>query len=172
MEKHETKKLLDILKTAYPKTYQNITEKQARNTLGLYFDIFKEYETEIVVVALKNYIKENEYPPTIAGLQKQIDIIISDEDTDIELWNTLAAACSRGTRMTAEEFETLPESIREWAGDVGQIKELALMDSVTFNSVIRGQFLKTIPQIIERQEAKRKLPAETRKLLEMLKLDG
>ena len=170
MEKSETKMLLEILKTAYPKTYQNITEEQARNMLSLYFDMFKEYETEIVVVALKNYIKVNEYPPSIAGLQKQIDLLTHKYDK-MELWNTLAAACSRGTRMTAEEFETLPESIREWAGDVGQIKELALMDSVTFNSVIRGQFLKTIPQIIERQEAKRKLPAETRKLLEMLKLE-
>lgn len=172
MEKSETKKLLEILKTAYPKTYQNITEEQARNMLSLYFDMFKEYETEIVVFALKNYIKENEYPPTIAGLQKQIDLIISDEDTDIELWNTLSAACSRGTRMSAEEFDALPEVIREWAGDVGQIKELALMDSVTFNSVIRGQFLKTIPRLIERQEAKKKLPAEARKILETLKLEG
>ena len=170
MEKTKKKKLLEILKTAYPKTYQNITEEQARNMLSLYFDMFKEYETEIVVVALKNYIKVNEYPPSIAGLQKQIDLL-THKDDKMKLWNTLAAACSRGTRMTAEEFETLPESIREWAGDVGQIKELALMDSVTFNSVIRGQFLKTIPQIIERQEAKRKLPADTRKLLEMLKLE-
>lgn len=171
MTLQETQKMLVILKKAYPRYYTESTKEEVQKTVLFYHDMFSEYPVEIVITALKNYIKVNEYPPTIAGLQKQIDLL-THKDDKMELWNTLAAACSRGTRMTAEEFETLPESIREWAGDVGQIKELALMDSVTFNSVIRGQFLKTIPQIIERQEAKKKLPAETRKILEMLKLEG
>ena len=171
MNREETKQVLKVLSTAYPRYFADMTKADKIDQINLYMDMFGEYPTQIVIAALHSYIRHNEYPPSIAGLQKQIDLLIHKDDK-MELWNTLAAACSRGTRMTAEEFETLPESIREWAGDVGQIKELALMDSVTFNSVIRGQFLKTIPQIIERQEAKRKLPAETRKLLEMLKLEG
>lgn len=171
MNREETKQVLKVLSTAYPRYFADMTKADKIDQINLYMDMFGEYPTQIVIAALHSYIRHNEYPPSIAGLQKQINLL-THKDDKMELWNTLAAACSRGTRMTAEEFETLPESIREWAGDVGQIKELALMDSVTFNSVIRGQFLKTIPQIIERQEAKRKLPAETRKLLEMLKLEG
>ena len=171
MNREETKQVLKVLSTAYPRYFADMTKADKIDQINLYMDMFCEYPTQIVIAALHSYIRHNEYPPSIAGLQKQIDLLIHKDDK-MELWNTLAAACSRGTRMTAEEFETLPESIREWAGDVGQIKELALMDSVTFNSVIRGQFLKTIPQIIERQEAKKKLPAETRRLLEMLKLEG
>lgn len=171
MNREETKQVLKVLSTAYPRYFADMTKADKIDQINLYMDMFGEYPTQIVIAALHSYIRHNEYPPSIAGLQKQIDLL-THKDDKMELWNTLAAACSRGTRMTAEEFETLPESIREWAGDVGQIKELALMDSVTFNSVIRGQFLKTIPQIIERQEAKKKLPAETRKILEMLKLEG
>lgn len=171
MNREETKQVLKVLSTAYPRYFADMTKADKIDQINLYMDMFGEYPTQIVIAALHSYIRHNEYPPSIAGLQKQINLL-THKDDKMELWNTLAAACSRGTRMTAEEFGTLPESIREWAGDVGQIKELALMDSVTFNSVIRGQFLKTIPQIIERQEAKRKLPAETRKLLEMLKLEG
>ena len=171
MNREETKQVLKVLSTAYPRYFADMTKADKIDQINLYMDMFGEYPTQIVIAALHSYIRHNEYPPSIAGLQKQIDLLIHKDDK-MELCNTLAAACSRGTRMTAEEFETLPESIREWAGDVGQIKELALMDSVTFNSVIRGQFLKTIPQIIERQEAKKKLPAETKRLLEMLKLEG
>lgn len=171
MNREETKQVLKVLSTAYPRYFADMTKADKIDQINLYMDMFGEYPTQIVIAALHSYIRHNEYPPSIAGLQKQIDLL-THKDDKMELWNTLAAACSRGTRMTAEEFETLPESIREWAGDVGQIKELALMDSVTFNSVIRGQFLKTIPQIIERQEAKKKLPAETKRLLEMLKLEG
>lgn len=171
MNREETKQVLKVLSTAYPRYFADMTKADKIDQINLYMDMFGEYPTQIVIAALHRYIRHNEYPPSIAGLQKQIDLL-THKDDKMELWNTLAAACSRGTRMTAEEFETLPESIREWAGDVGQIKELALMDSVTFNSVIRGQFLKTIPQIIERQEAKKKLPAETRIVLETLKLEG
>lgn len=171
MNREETKQVLKVLSTAYPRYFADMTKADKIDQINLYMDMFGEYPTQIVIAALHSYIRHNEYPPSIAGLQKQIDLL-SCMDDKMELWNTLSAACSRGTRMSAEEFDALPEVIREWAGDVGQIKELALMDSVTFNSVIRGQFLKTIPQIIERQEAKRKLPAETRKLLEMLKLEG
>ena len=170
MEKSETKKLLEILKTAYPKTYQNITEEQARNMLSLYFDMFKEYETEIVVVALKNYIKANEFPPTIAGLQKQIDLIISDEDTDIELWNEFEKACRKGSRITQEEFESLSGPIKKWCKDVSQIRELSKLDTGTFNTVIKGQFLKTITKIKEREKALKEIPYEVRQKLSELKM--
>ena len=39
------------------------------------------------------------------------------------------------------------------------------MDAATFNSVTRGQFLKTIPVIVERQKAQAALPESARKLL-------
>lgn len=171
MNREETKQVLKVLSTAYPRYFADMTKADKIDQINLYLDMFGEYPTQIVIAALHSYIRHNEYPPSIAGLQKQIDLL-SCMDDKMELWNTLSAACSRGTRMSAEEFDALPEVIREWAGDVGQIKELALMDSMTFNSVIRGQFLKTIPQLIERQEAKKKLPAETRKILETLKLEG
>ena len=170
MTLQETQKMLVILKKAYPRYYTESTKEEVQETLLFYHDMFSEYPVEIVVTALKNYIKVNEYPPTIAGLQKQIDLIISDEDTDIELWNEFEKACRKGSRITQEEFESLSGPIKKWCKDVSQIRELSKLDSGTFNTVIKGQFLKTITKIKEREKALKEIPHEVKQKLSELKM--
>lgn len=164
MTREETKKVLKVLSTAYPKHFANMSKADKLDQIDLYESMFAEYPAEIVVAALKAYIKNNEYPPSIAGLQKQIDLILpSREEDSIELWNVLAKVCKRGSRVTKEEFSELPETIRAWCGDVAQIKELSQMDAATFNTVTRGQFLKTVPTIVERKKACEALPESIRR---------
>lgn len=170
MTLQETQKVLMILKKAYPRYYTESTKEEVQETLLFYHDMFSEYPVEIVITALKNYIKVNEYPPTIAGLQKQIDLIISDEDTDIELWNEFEKACRKGSRITQEEFESLSDPIKKWCRDVSQIRELSKLDSGTFNTVIKGQFLKTITKIKEREKALKEIPYEVKQKLPGLKM--
>lgn len=170
MTLQETQKVLMILKKAYPRYYTESTKEEVQETLLFYHDMFSEYPVEIVITALKNYIKVNEYPPTIAGLQKQIDLIIADEDTDIELWNEFEKACRKGSRITQEEFESLSEPIKKWCRDVSQIRDLSKLDIGTFNTVIKGQFLKTITKIKEREKALKEIPYEVRQKLSELKM--
>lgn len=167
MDRDETKKVLKILSTAYPRYFANMSKSDKIDQIELYQSMFAEYPVEVVVVALKAYIKDNEYPPSIAGLQNQINLILPNPAEDaVELWNVLARTCKHGSRVTHEEFEALPEAIKAWCGDVAQIKELSQMDAATFNSVTRGQFLKTIPVIIERKKACEALPESVRTMIE------
>ncbi len=167
MDREETKKVLKILSTAYPRYFDDMSKADKIDQIDLYESMFSEYPVEVVVVALKAYIKDNEYPPSIAGLQKQINLLLPNPAEDaIELWNVLAKTCKHGSRVTQEEFDALPEPIKAWCGDVAQIKELSQMDAVTFNSVTRGQFLKTIPVIVERKKACDALPESVRMMIE------
>lgn len=170
MTLQETQKMLVILKKAYPRYYTESTKEEVQKTVLFYHDMFSEYPVEIVVTALKNYIKVNEYPPTIAGLQKQIDLIAPEEDTDIELWNEFEKACRKGSRITQEEFESLSEPIKKWCRDVSQIRDLSKLDSGTFNTVIKGQFLKTITKLKEREKALKEIPYEVKQKLSELKM--
>ena len=86
MLKEETKQLLTILEVAYPSNYRNLNPEERRNTLVTYYDMFAEYPTELIVMALKNYIKVNQYPPTIAGLREQAEMH-QDKDTPVVHWN-------------------------------------------------------------------------------------
>jgi hypothetical protein len=166
MKIQETQKLLDILKVSYPTTYKAMEKKEASDTIKLYHDFFGEYETPIVVAALRNYIKKNQYPPTIAGLQEQIDLLLNAEDTDSELWNRLSKACKNGLYGSDEEYNKLPPECKRWVGSPNALRELAMVDTDTFNTVVRGQFLKTIGQIKNSERVQKALPPEVRKVIE------
>lgn len=165
MDREETKKVLKVLSVAYPKYFANMSKGDMVDHINLYLAMFGDYPAEIVVTALNNYIRHNEYPPSVAGLQRQIDLLKPQQDSAVDLWNVLVKACSRGSVMTQEEFNRLPEPIKAWCGDLAQIRELSQIGAATVNSVIRGQFLKTVPVIIERQKAQKLLPENVKLLL-------
>ena len=68
MNREEIKKVLKILSTAYPMYFADMSKEDKIDQIRLYQDMFGKYPVEVVIVALKNYIKANEYPPSIAGL--------------------------------------------------------------------------------------------------------
>lgn len=156
----DTRKILTVLKTAYPKTFTLPTE-EAKRVLNLWYEMLNEYDTEVVAYATKNYIKHNPYPPSIGGLVNEIEKLI-DNDFETELWNELSEAVSRGTVFTQEDFDKLSEPLRVWAKNPKQIRELALLPIETFQTVIRGQFLKTIKTVIDRKKAFEVLPTEVK----------
>lgn len=171
MTRDETKQLLTLLSTAYPKHFRDMSQEEKLGQIALYEDMFKEYPVQIVATALKGYIRDNEYPPTIAGLQKQINLLVPKQDP-VELWNTFARAVAKGSVLTPKEFGELPEPIKRWCGGLDTIKELAKIDASSFNTVTRGQFLKSIGTIMEREERQAALPPSMRGMLGNLKMIG
>lgn len=166
MEKEETKQLLAILSVAYPRTYTNTTDDFKRETLMMYFDFFGDYETPLVVQALKNYIKSNKYPPTIAGLQEQLDLITGKNDTDAELFALIEKACKNGYYGHMEEFEKLPKECQRWLGSSETLKSFAQMPEKSVASVVRGEFLKSIGQIKKSEIAQRSMSPELSAMIE------
>lgn len=158
MDREETKQMLKILSIAYPKAYQGYSAQKQIETVDFYHVLFGEYDTGVVVSALYNYVKSNQYPPTPAGIQAQIDILVSTGDTAIELWNVLHKAITNGFYGYREEFEKLPKPCKTWLGVPEQLRELAQMDEATVNGVTRGQFLKTIKDVTDRERAKENIP--------------
>lgn len=153
MKKEETKQLLEILKVAYPRNYANITQQSAREILSLYYDIFKDVPTETVVMALKNYIKANKYPPSIAGLWEQVELL-TETSTAETLWTAIEKAVRNSTYNSKEEFDKLPEECKQFIGSAKALKELGQMDGGTLNTVTKGQFIRTVGDIKRRTKAR------------------
>ena len=170
MEKEDTKKLLEILKASYPATYRNMSKIEMQEVASLYHSMFEEYPTEIVIHALKNYIRKNQYPPTIAGLQEQIDYIAGDNNSEAELWNAISVACKNGLHGAKEEFEKLPRECQLWLGGPSAIRDLSLIEPGVLSTVVRGEFLKSIKAIAAREESRRMLPVGVRRAIEDAKI--
>lgn len=167
MKKSDTAKILQILQTAYPHIYKSGTTEQTEATIDLYYSIFGEYPLELVLSALKNYIRTNDNYPSIAGIQKQIDIL-SGKQTPAELWTILEKAISRSAYNYVCEFEKLPDSIKAWLGEPVTLHKLGQQDIQTTQGVTRGQFLKTIESITAKQKALDSLPNEIKNEIKQL----
>ena len=169
MTKQETGTLLQILKTSYPHYYKNISQEEAKSILSLYHEMFGQYPAEVVAMALKNYIKSNIYPPTIAGLMEQIELLTDQGENDsTKLWNTLNRAICNSGYHAKEEFEKLPEVLQEWAGSPDTLRRLSMQDESTLDTVTRGQFLKTIHTIQARKKTQAALPESLKEQIKQL----
>ena len=165
MNLQETQQLLTILKLSYPNSYKDMSKEQAIETVKLYFDFFGEHQTVLVVQALKNYIKSNKYPPSIAGLQEQIELLTNQGNTNEELWGKMVKAIRNSLYGSVEEFAKLPKECQRWLGSPSGLKDLGMIDVDTLNTVLHGQFLKTIVDIKAGEKAQQGLTQELREMI-------
>ena len=166
MTREETKTLMKYFQTVYPGFHQGSNQTQV---VDVWFDAFGEYDTKIVQLAAKNYVKTNEFAPTIAGVMKQIRQI-SKTETETDLWALIQKAASNGIYNSAEEFEKLPPECQSFVGSADALKELSQIDMATMETVVKGQFLKRVESIQSHQEVQKGLPAEVRQAISAAKM--
>lgn len=164
MKENDIKQLLTVLKLNYPATYRDMSVEDRKALVALWLDAFGDMEVEIVGRALKNYVKANKYPPTIAGMQEQIDLLTGTDDTD-ELWRLLMKAVRDSGRDARKEFERLPEECKAFVGSPAELRTLGNTDLATVNTVTRGQFYGRVKEIKKQKKARERLPEEIREKL-------
>ena len=166
MNRQEILSMLTILKRAYPNFYKNFTKQEAEETVLLYEEMFKDYDSRIVLIAVKELINTYEYPPTIATIKNKIYSLSNiNEESDLDLWEKLLKAIRNGTYGSEKEFELLPQIIKDYLKSPYQLQELASMNSDDIHSVVKGQFLREIKILKERKKEIDKLSPEMKTLL-------
>lgn len=162
MTKEEIKKLMEYFQAAYKGFYEG-ADIQA--VMTVWFDALGEEDHRIVSQAAKNYVRTNEFAPTVAGLLKQIDLI-KEPRCDADMWVLINKAASNGLYHAEEEFKKLPPECQAFVGSPSALKDLAQTDVGTINTIVKGQFLKRIEAIREHQTVQRGLPLEVRQAIE------
>ena len=169
MNKQETIKTLSVLKAAYPMFYSKQTKNDLEITVTLWETIFKNDSYEVVMIALNALItKHSGFPPDIAALRKQIDdmtLAAIGDPTDEELWRMLTEAVLMGWNRTHEAFDQLPPILKRYVGAPETLAEFGKMDETAFNTVAKGQFLKQIGSIRDRERFEEQTPIEVKALL-------
>ncbi len=163
MTANETAKVMAILQVAYPAFYGKKSAEEKRAAVSLWAELLKEYDCRLVMAAVKELIKTHSgYPPDIAAVVERIEGIkdaAGGQETNEELWLRLKQAVSNGYYGAEEEFQKLPEVLKQYLRSPSQLRELSGIDSDTLNTVTRGQFLKTIE--IEKQRQRDRKAAQT-----------
>lgn len=162
MDVNGTKKLLKILSTAYPRVYKDMSTESKWEQVALYTEMFKDYPEEVVATALYSYIKSNEYPPTIAGIMKEIETMQASVTTDTienyikESWDAICGG---------KCFKELSPVSQEYWGSQMAIDAVGLDEKTTLG-VITGQMQRRLPEIIKRQKTRAELPLEVKTMLQ------
>lgn len=137
----ETAKIMAVLETAYPRFYANKTAEDRENAVKLWAQVFAEDPYNVVSMAVMALIKTSPYPPQPSDVNAKIQQITQPEQmTEMEAWSLVVKAVNNSAYNSGEEFKKLPPVVQRLVGAPSQLKEWAVMDSETFNSVVASNF--------------------------------
>lgn len=158
----ETGKILDILSGAYS-NFQG-----GENTLRVWYDIFGGYDARLVAAAVKSFMSSDEkgFPPVPGQIMGKLRLITErGPDTELEAWGKVLKAISRGIYNAKEDFERFPEEIQRIVGSPSQLREWAMMDSDTVQSVVASNFQRSYRAKMKQKAEFDALPPDVKRLV-------
>ena len=117
MTQQEFTNIAFYLKTAYPA----INFLPTKETIAVWYEEVKDLDGLVCANAMKEYVRNNEFPPSIAGIRKsctaQVKAFAKPWD---QAWNTVISAAGKyGTYGTLEAIESFDEITRRAVTAIG-----------------------------------------------------
>lgn len=153
-----------MVQAAFP-NYKPPDKTVAVNT---WFLMFADYPYQQVQMALKAYIATDTsgFAPSIGQIIDKIQMINSHaEQNEMEAWSLVSKALRNGNYKSREEFEKLPDLVKEAVGSPENIHNWAQADIKSVESVIQSNFIKSYRLIVNRQKEMQKLPKEIKSMI-------
>lgn len=169
MTREETTKIIFMIKSTFPKTYEKFSDIDFENMLEMWSFCFEEYDYNAICLALKAYLTSNTtgFPPVPAQLiQIATQTSPKKEMTSNEAWELVYKAIRNGIYGYKEEYEKLPELCQKAIGSPESLRELAQLDTSTVISVEGSHFKRNYETLAKRQREYEKIPERTRIMLE------
>lgn len=167
MNNSETAKILSIIFSEYPHFFSKLKENDIPAKIKLWEKLFADDDYNIVGQALKLYlITDNTgYPPTVGQLKEEVRKLTTvPQMSETEAWNAVMKAAEDGYYNSYEEFEKLPDTIKNVLGSHKTLTDYALMSTKELDTVVQSNFIKAYRTEIERQATLEKLPKEMKNM--------
>lgn len=160
----ETIDLLMMVQAAFP-NYKPPDKTVAVNT---WFLMLADYPYQQVQMALKTYIATDTsgFAPSIGQIIDKMQMINShEEQNELEAWSLVSKALRNGNYKSREEFEKLPDLVKEAVGSPENIHNWAQADIKSVESVIQSNFIKSYRLAVNRQKEIQKLPKDIKAMI-------
>lgn len=140
------------------------------DAIMVWYEFFKEDDYMIVQTAIKKYMANNEYPPTIARIRKNINDITNPDlsMTEGAAWSLVYRAICNSAYNAQAEFDTLPVECQKAVGNPAILKEWAGLDKDEVNTVIQSNFMRSYKVEKQRSREMQMLPPSTRDVIQKL----
>lgn len=166
----DVKKILAIIKAAYPRFYGKSTGEEIAATFRLWQIMLKDDDYEQVSIALYKHISISEFPPSIADIRKALaETTKSKVITGGEAWEEVLRLMRKyGSYRESEAMENTSPLVASCIRQIGGFRHLCLSED---GMVDRAHFLKIFEIIKVREQEDRVLPNSLKsKILEQIYL--
>lgn len=164
----ETLAIMGVLKAAYPSYYKGMARSDAEKAVELWASMFAEDDPANVAAAVKALIATDTkgFPPHIGAVKEKLRKITSPElMTETEAWNLVYNAIKRGLYNSREEFDKLPQMLQRLVGSHTQLKDWAMMDLDTVQSVVASNLQRSYRARAENERELSLMPPDVRGLI-------
>lgn len=168
MTREETLAIMSVLKAAYPNFYKDMSRQEAEGIVALWTEMFRDEAAQMVALAVKAHIATDKkgFPPHIGAIKESLCKIKAPEEmTEAEAWGLVVEATRNSSYNAAEEFEKLPPVVQRLVGSPNQLREWAMMDSDTVNSVVASNFQRSYKARAAHEREFLALPSEIKEAM-------
>ncbi len=174
MNKSETAQIIMILKHTYPNWAKSMNDQEIVTMVNVWQDMLSEYDFKVVQVAVKAFIASSKWPPSISEVIDKVKFIQSGgqrEMTEQQAWSLISKAISNSTYNAEKEFEALPKQLQDVIRTPQQLKNWALMDLDTVQSVVSSNFMRSYRAVVKNDKEYEALPGEIKQQIECNKVN-
>lgn len=170
MTYQDSAKLITIIKSAYPRHFQNLSVPDAKNLAASWASILNDVPYDIAAAGLKNYIRTDNkgFPPSPGQI---LDSVVTDQGlTDAEAWAMVRKGIRNGIYGAEKEFAAFPPEVQKAVGSADQLREWAMMSAEDVNVTAAAHFKRTYANVKDRAKEELKLDMRGENLLRVRKL--
>lgn len=143
MTRDEVIGILGVMRTIYPHSFKDLPRLEIEELIAVWAELFSDDDPQLVSLAVKTYMASNQsdYMPKPAHIKHQMyNLQNKNERTPLEAWLQVKRAVSNGTYGSVKEFEKLDPLLQQLVHHPQQLREWAMMDAETLDSVIGSNF--------------------------------
>lgn len=162
---------MSVLKAAYPMYYRDMRKDEANAVVDLWTAMLADYNPMEVSVAVKAHIATDKkgFPPHIGAI---IDAIQrtrqQDTMTELEAWGYIDRATRNASYYAREEYDKLPPILQRLVGTPQQLKDWALMDRETLQTVVASNFQRSFRARAQNEREYLALPSDVREQMALI----
>ena len=169
MTELETAKLIAVITEVYPRFLDG---RNLESTIIIWQKIFAGDAYAEVEAAFYGFVSTDEkgFPPAPGAIRVLLGRLQQPEGemTETEAWSLVQKATRNSLYNSDKEFAALPEEIQRCVGSAATLREWAIMDSETFNTVVASNFMRGFKARAGHVREMQKLPPTVREVFGLL----
>lgn len=154
MNSRDMMAILDKARAFYPAFFEKKTDEALLEIAESWATLFARISTAVFANAFQATILSSKFFPTPSEVCEKLGATAKQAElTEQEAWGLVREALKRGRSDNGAAWDSLPSQVQRAVGNAGVLRDWALMDAGTVNSVIASNFMRSYRMVAERQEA-------------------